>query len=200
LWSGLTFLQPPTAAGTARTWETLGNALGPARLSAVRAACATVPVVTAQRLAAVMAGFAELVTSVAAQERHEPCTPRCVEPAAVFTARRFVEEHLDEPIALDAVAREAHVSRFHFCRLFRQWTGLTFTDFVTNRRLEQARALLADPRVRISAVALAAGFGSMTQFYDAFKQATDLSPTIYRDRLFSAVSRRPTAGFARKEQ
>ncbi len=139
--------------------------------------------VAAQRLDAAMLGLAGLVGSLVAEHAlREPGNGRRVEPLSMIAARRFVEEHLDEPIALVAVAREATLSRFHFCRVFKQWSGLTLTEYVTRRRLQKALALLADPGKRITEIALAAGFGSMARFYCAFKRETGLSPIEYRQR------------------
>src|SRR5262249_32390503 len=57
-------------------------------------------------------------------------------------ARRFLDTHLDEPLSLDEIARHAHLSKFHFLRLFRDAFRETPLRYLRRRRLEAARLLL----------------------------------------------------------
>lgn len=60
---------------------------------------------------------------------------------------------------------------------------MTFTEYVSKRRVEKAKELLANPFARVSVVALAAGFGSIPQFNSVFKRYVGMSPTKYRASL-----------------
>jgi len=107
------------------------------------------------------------------------------EPAAVSSAKRFVQARVEEPITLAQVVEHVRVSRFHFCRLFKRATGMTLTEYVTRVRLEKAKTLLVDPSLRISEVVYASGFGSIPRFNSVFKRHMGMAPTAYRVALQS---------------
>ena len=102
------------------------------------------------------------------------------EPRSVTLAREFIQAHLTEPVSLQAVAAAAHLSPYHFCRVFRTATGMTLTDYVSRLRVERAQALLADPSIRVSEIAFQVGFGSISQFNTVFRRCLGVSPTQYR--------------------
>jgi len=74
---------------------------------------------------------------------------------------------------------------FHFCKVFHKATGLTFTDYVSRVRLEEARTRLLNPNLRVSEIAYDVGFQSLTQFNRTFKRVFGQSPSEYRARLSS---------------
>ena len=84
--------------------------------------------------------------------------------------------------AVDA-AREANMSAFYFCKVFKRATGLTFTDYVARVRIESVRHLLLNPHTRVSEAAYAAGFQSLSQFNRTFRRIAGEAPSAYRDRL-----------------
>jgi len=102
------------------------------------------------------------------------------EPQIVTRARHFITANKREHLSLSAVARAAGASVFHFCKVFRNATGLKFTDYVARVRLEDAKARLLNPNLRISEVAYDVGFQSLTQFNRTFRRIFGQSPTEYR--------------------
>jgi AraC-like DNA-binding protein/ligand-binding sensor protein len=102
------------------------------------------------------------------------------EPAAVAKARRFIEENLSDPLPLGLVARTAGVSESHFCRIFREVTGLTLTDYINRRRIEWAKRELLKSETRISEIAFFVGYQSLSQFNRSFSRVTGRSPTRFR--------------------
>ena len=107
-------------------------------------------------------------------------SPQSGEPQSVTQAKAFLQAHLTEPIRLAQVAAAAHLSPYHFCRVFRTATGMTFTEYVSRLRVERAKSLLAEPSARVSEVAFATRFGSISQFNTVFREWTRQSPTQYR--------------------
>jgi AraC-like DNA-binding protein/ligand-binding sensor protein len=105
------------------------------------------------------------------------------EPKPVSSAKQFVLSRVEETITLALVAQHVHVSRFHFCKLFKKATGMTLTEYIACVRVEKAKMLLANSSVRISEVAYASGFGSIPRFNDVFKRHAGKSPTEYRATL-----------------
>lgn len=115
------------------------------------------------------------------------------EPEAVRNAKTFIHAHLAESLSLEAVARAVNVSPFHFCKLFKKATGLTFTDFVNHARVEKARRLLMRPSTRITEVAYDVGFQSLSHFNRSFRRITSESPTEFRSRLKNGSMEEHTA-------
>lgn len=109
------------------------------------------------------------------------------EPEAVRNAKSFIHAHLAEPMSLEAVASAVNVSPFHFCKLFKRATGLTFTDFVNRARVEKAKRMLMKPAARITEVAYDVGFQSLSHFNRSFRRIADESPTEFRSRMKSGA-------------
>jgi AraC-like DNA-binding protein/ligand-binding sensor protein len=110
------------------------------------------------------------------------------EPAAIAKARKFIEESLEDPLPLSAVARHAGLSESHFCRLFKESTGLTLTDYVNRRRVEWAKRELLKPEVRVSEIAFKIGYQSLSQFNRSFARLTGRSPTTYRAEELASLA------------
>ncbi|MCB1124643.1 MAG: helix-turn-helix domain-containing protein [Verrucomicrobiae bacterium] len=103
-----------------------------------------------------------------------------VEPQTVSKARRFVENNFDRPISLDEAAKVVNTSVRYFCKVFKNYTGITFVDYLTRLRIEKSKNLLQNPNRRVSEVAFEVGFESLTQFNRSFKKHTGMTPTEYR--------------------
>ncbi|HEY1084481.1 MAG TPA: AraC family transcriptional regulator [Prosthecobacter sp.] len=105
------------------------------------------------------------------------------EPDAVRNAKIYIHAHLAEPMTLEGVASAVNVSPFHFCKIFKRATGLTFTDFVNRARVEKAKRMLMRPAARITEVAYDVGFQSLSHFNRSFRRIASESPTEYRGRM-----------------
>jgi AraC-like DNA-binding protein/ligand-binding sensor protein len=111
------------------------------------------------------------------------------EPAAVARARKFIDNTLADPLPLALVARHAGLSESHFCRVFKESTGLTLTDYVNRRRIEWAKKELLKPETRVSEIAFHIGYQSLSQFNRSFARFTGNSPTQFRrEEMAKAVS------------
>ena len=64
--------------------------------------------------------------------------------------------------------------------MFRKATGLDFTGYVSRVRIEKAKHMLLNPNLRVSEIAFAVGFQSLTHFNRVFKNIVGESPTEYR--------------------
>lgn len=105
------------------------------------------------------------------------------EPEAVRNAKIFIHAHLTEQMTLEGVAKAVNVSPFHFCKVFKRATGLTFTDFVNRARVEKAKRMLMKPAARITEVAYDVGFQSLSHFNRSFRRIASESPTEFRSRM-----------------
>jgi len=85
-------------------------------------------------------------------------------------------------LSLDALARMVGLSPAHFCTAFRQSTGLPPRRWQMRLRTERAKALVADPRLPLTEIALACGYASSSHFATSFRRATGMTPSMYRRR------------------
>jgi AraC-like DNA-binding protein/ligand-binding sensor protein len=106
-----------------------------------------------------------------------------IEPSVVQRAREYIEKHKMEPLSLADVAKASGASVFHFCKVFKKTTGMTFTNYVGRVRLEDAKTQLLNPSRRISEIAYDVGFQSLTQFNRTFQRVFGQSPTEFRSHL-----------------
>lgn len=110
------------------------------------------------------------------------------EPAAITKARAFIEQNLSEPLPLPLVARHAGLSESHFCRIFREGTGLTLTDYINRRRIQWAKRELLKSETRISEIAFLIGYQSLSQFNRSFSRVTGRSPSRFRSEELTSLA------------
>jgi AraC family transcriptional regulator of adaptative response/methylated-DNA-[protein]-cysteine methyltransferase len=91
-----------------------------------------------------------------------------------------VLERADEPPDLDALARQAGLSRFHFHRLFKFATGVTPKAYAQACRKMRLRGELAKPDTNVTSAIYNAGFGSSGRFYEGAKAMLGMTATEYR--------------------
>lgn len=97
-------------------------------------------------------------------------------------ALEYIDVHYAEEITLEDVAEIIGFSKYHFSRLFKQYTDYTFCDYLTYRRMKSAEEYLAHPDYSITDIALASGFPSISTFNRVFKQAKGCTPSEYRSK------------------
>lgn len=105
------------------------------------------------------------------------------EPPVIAKAKEYIIVHQAEDISLGQVAKAVNTSTFYFCKIFKKYTGLNFTDYVSRVRIEKAKNLLLNPNLRVSEIAYEVGFQSLTHFNRVFKRVVGQSPTHFRDHL-----------------
>jgi AraC-like DNA-binding protein len=142
-----------------------------------------VPVMSPQRYQAALSVLASFAAQLGESAHRQLFARTTHEPQAVRQAKIFIHAHLAESMTLEAVAAAVHVSPFHFCKIFKRATGLTFTDFVNRARVEKARRMLMRPDARITEVAYEVGFQSLSHFNRSFRRIANESPTQYRARM-----------------
>ena len=112
------------------------------------------------------------------------------EPVEIWKARKFIEDHCIEELSLRKVAKAASISANHLSEKFKQVTGTNFVDYVARTRFQKACGLLRDVDLRISEIAFAVGFQSLSQFNRVFKKLSGKSPSAYRAAHLTCAKRR----------
>ncbi|WP_136068662.1 AraC family transcriptional regulator [Modicisalibacter radicis] len=106
-------------------------------------------------------------------------------PDALLTrARDYVLTHLEEDMSLDDLSRAAHLSKYHFLRLFRQQFGMTPHQYVINCRINAARHALETGALP-NAVAFRYGFADLSHFNRRFKRIYGMTPYQYQRSITS---------------
>lgn len=111
--------------------------------------------------------------------------PDCPKLAAVF---RFIEAHYRQPINLSDVAQEAGYSPAYLTSLVQEQTGRTIKRWIIERRMAQARTLLANTTQPIRHIAEASGYNDAGYFTRQFRQFHDLSPQAWRQQSVSELT------------
>ena len=102
------------------------------------------------------------------------------EPVEIWKARKLIHEHSDEELSLTKVAESVHMSANHLSEKFKGVAGINFVDYVARIRVGKTCDLLRNSNLRISEIAFAVGFQSLSQFNRVFKKLTRKSPTQFR--------------------
>lgn len=95
-------------------------------------------------------------------------------------AFEYIQNNYPSDITLKDVSSSVGFSEYHFSRLFKDYTGMTFLSFLNSYRIKQAEKLLRQSDKPILDIALESGFNSLTTFNRIFKKYKGCSPTFYR--------------------
>lgn len=93
---------------------------------------------------------------------------------------RYIWQHADTEVDLDALAARAAMSKYHFLRIFRRIVGMTPYQFLLDVRMRRAAASLLTTDATVSAIAFEAGFGDLSTFNARFKRQLGASPRAFR--------------------
>lgn len=103
-------------------------------------------------------------------------------------ATEYILANFTKKITLKDVADFVNLSTFHFCRLFKQFSGKTFIEYVTDLRLSHAESMLISEKEKIIDIAEKSGFGSVKTFNQLFKKKHSMSPVEFRKHQDNTVS------------
>src|SRR5688572_3464661 len=103
-------------------------------------------------------------------------------PETLWRARELIDTYYAQPLDLDELARTANFSRYHFLRAFRRAFHTTPHEYLTRKRIERAKELLAQSELTITEICFEVGFESLGSFSTLFHKIVGWSPSIYRAR------------------
>lgn len=96
------------------------------------------------------------------------------------TVQSYIEKNYMYDISLDKIASVAGYSKYHFSRIFRQYFGVSFSEYINRIRINAAQKLLLDPSVPITEVALNSGFTNIASFNRVFKEFKHCTPSEFK--------------------
>ena len=102
----------------------------------------------------------------------------------------YIDKNYTDDLSLDTVSGVAGFSKFHFSRLFKQFTDMSFYDYLNQRRVRAAETLLLNPDIPITEIAMRSGFSSISTFNRVFKSFKECTPSefkkMYRTKKLTA--------------
>ena len=94
----------------------------------------------------------------------------------------YLESFFTDPFLPEEFARSLNYSYRHLSRVYKEATGQTITERLTDIRVQRAKELLADPAVSIQEISRMAGFGSYAAFFKAFEGVEGCTPSQFRNQ------------------
>ena len=94
----------------------------------------------------------------------------------------YILRHFREPITMELVAGQAHLSTSYFCKAFKRTTGQCFTDYLTDMRVRFAARLLQSTNIAVTDVCYQSGFNSFSSFSRTFKKQYGITPSAFRQQ------------------
>lgn len=124
----------------------------------------------------VMAFLLEVISCSRKQQKSTPISP------AIQRVKEYVGDNLDQDISVEDMAEVSGLSTYWFKEKFKKETGLSPADYVSRRKVEEAKTYLTTSDESITDIAFMLGFSSSQYFATVFKKYTGITPTAYREK------------------
>jgi two-component system response regulator YesN len=94
--------------------------------------------------------------------------------------QRYIHLNCSEPLTLEMISQHVNLSVTYLCSIFKDATGKTINEYITDCRIHRAKRFLETTNMHINEIALASGYSSSSYFIKAFKKSTSVTPHEYR--------------------
>lgn len=101
-------------------------------------------------------------------------------PPGIREAERYINRHFQEPLLLDDLARQLHVSKYHFIREFSRYVGSSPHEYQIELRLSYAKELLKYTDLPVNEIAERCGINQASHFINLFKSREHITPLQFR--------------------
>jgi two-component system response regulator YesN len=108
-------------------------------------------------------------------------TERTITNSTFHQIYQFVEENYRSPVTASDIAEKFHINNCYVSQLFRKETGKTFTEYITEKRIQYVCTLLKHSEQNINEIAEQAGFKDYFYFSRVFRKIMKCTPTEYRN-------------------
>lgn len=92
----------------------------------------------------------------------------------------YIETHYADDLTVDHLSHQAHMSKYHFCRMFKKMTGHTVTHYINSVRIQEADNLITHTDMSMSEITYAVGFHDTSYFSRIYKMFKEISPSEKR--------------------
>ena len=105
------------------------------------------------------------------------------ENPTIFLIKQYISQnYMKETLSVKDISAHVFLSASYVCTFFKNETGRTLNQYITEYRMEKAKQLLQDSRYKIAAVSSRVGYSDGNYFGKSFKKHTGLSPSEYREK------------------
>ena len=94
--------------------------------------------------------------------------------------KRYIDLHFKEALTLELLSEEAHMNKYYLSHAFKREYGISPINYMTSRRIEESKYLLAETDLSMSQIAQLLGFSSLSYFSQVFRRTQQISPMEYR--------------------
>lgn len=101
---------------------------------------------------------------------------------AVNRAIDYINSNIFKDITIDEICTAIHISKYHFCRRFKESTGMTAMNYILKTRIVLAKNLLLSEKISVTDVSTRCGFSSVSYFCRVFKDETGISPLEFKKK------------------
>lgn len=106
-----------------------------------------------------------------------------VQQTVVNNALKYIDQHYQEELSIDQICQKVSFSKYYFCKLFKEHTGMTLYQYLTEYRVNKSKEYLTYSKLPIHAIALEVGFKNTLTYSRSFKKITKMTPSEYRERF-----------------
>lgn len=101
----------------------------------------------------------------------------------LLKAKRFLDEHINLPFDLEETARTANMSKFYFCRLFKDKFGVSPNTYLLSKKIEKSKSLITTTNKSFTDIAMELGFDTLSHFTKQFKKLCGITPGTYKKTI-----------------
>ncbi|EFM12599.1 two component transcriptional regulator, AraC family [Paenibacillus curdlanolyticus YK9] len=103
-----------------------------------------------------------------------------LEPDIVGEIKQYIAEHSQEEISLETIAKRVQLSPHYISKMFKEQLGVNYIDFLTECRIDKAKALMLNPQLSMKEITFEVGYNDPNYFSKVFKKICGASPSEYR--------------------
>lgn len=97
--------------------------------------------------------------------------------------KRYIDLHFKEPLTLEQLSEEAHMSKYYLSHAFKREYGVSPINYLISRRISESKYLLAETDLSMSQVSQLLGFSSLSYFSQTFRKTQGISPMEFRQSV-----------------
>ncbi len=130
---------------------------------------------------AIKAKLSNLVITTARLIEYSPsCTTEDKRKDTILKVMEFIKENYSNELSLEFISSVFYLSPSYFSRLFKQYAGMTYNEYLANVRVNAVICMLNQGKSNILDAAMQCGFSSSSGFYKTFRKVTGLTPKAYK--------------------